>query len=73
MIRGKDFYSETTFARNHQFLQKNHIKKLDVIHGIGDGVLQSMVLEVLRGETGLEYEDGTFFKHQSGTITVILK
>ena len=25
------------------------------------------------GETGLEYEDGTFFKHQSGTITVILK
>ncbi|AKH95689.1 smr protein/muts2 [Elizabethkingia anophelis FMS-007] len=67
------FIQKQRLQETISFCRKNHIKKLDVIHGIGDGVLQSMVLEVLRGETGLEYEDGTFFKHQSGTITVILK
>lgn len=55
------------------FCRKNHIKRLEIIHGIGDGVLQEMVFDVLRGEVGLEYEDGNFFRHQSGATTVILK
>lgn len=55
------------------FCRKNKIKRIEIIHGIGDGTLQEMVLEVLRGEVGVEYEDGTFFKHQSGSITVLLK
>lgn len=53
-----------------EFCRKNHIKKLNIIHGIGDGVLQNMVHEVLQGFAGIEYEDHDFFYHSSGNVEV---
>ncbi|NAW51454.1 DNA mismatch repair protein [Elizabethkingia argentiflava] len=67
------FIQKKRLQESIKFCRKNKIKKLKVIHGIGDGVLQGMVLEVLGGEIDLEYEDGYFFKHQSGAIDVLLK
>lgn len=52
------------------FCRKNKIKRLNIIHGLGDGVVQEMVLEVLRGETGIEYEDENLFKNESGSVMV---
>jgi hypothetical protein len=45
------------------------LKKLNIIHGIGDGVLQNMVHEVLQGFAGIEYEDHDFLP-QFGNVEV---
>ncbi|WP_027384253.1 Smr/MutS family protein [Epilithonimonas caeni] len=52
------------------FCRKNHIKNLLIIHGIGDGVLQRMVYDVLEGLTNVEYDSDGFFYHQSGNVEV---
>ena len=52
------------------FCRKNHIKKLQIIHGIGDGVLQKMVYDILEGLTNVEYDSDGFFFHQSGNVEV---
>ena len=43
-----------------EYCRSNNMKKLNIIHGIGDGVLQNMVYEVLQGFMGIEYEDHDF-------------
>lgn len=52
------------------FCRKNKIKNLLIIHGIGDGVLQKMVYDVLEGLTNIEYDSDGFFYHQSGNVDV---
>lgn len=52
------------------FCRKNKIKNLQVIHGIGDGVLQKMVYDILEGLTNIEYDSDGFFYHQSGKVEV---
>lgn len=53
-----------------EFCRTHRIKKLEIIHGIGDGVLQKMVYEVLRNKTDIEFDDGGFFYHQQGSVWV---
>lgn len=50
------------------FCRKNRIKTLMIIHGIGDGVLQKMVYDVLEGLSNVEYDSDGFFYHQSGNV-----
>lgn len=52
------------------FCRKNKIKTLQIIHGIGDGVLQKMVYDILEGLTNIEYDSDGFFYHQSGNVEV---
>ncbi len=52
------------------FCRKNRIKTLLIIHGIGDGVLQKMVYDVLEGLSNVEYDSDGFFYHQSGNVEV---
>ena len=60
MIQREKLIEKLEYCRN------NHLKKLNIIHGIGDGVLQNMVHEVLQGFAGIEYEDHDFFYHSTG-------
>ena len=53
------------------FCKANKIKRLEVIHGLGEGVLQELVYDVLRGYTGIEFEENEFFKHQSASVEVV--
>lgn len=52
------------------YCRKNYIKKLNIIHGIGDGVLQEMVYDILRGQTEIEFEENDFFHQSSGNVWV---
>lgn len=52
------------------FCRQNNIKSLEIIYGIGDGILQKMVFEVLSGYADLEFEDHDFFYNQTGFIYV---
>lgn len=59
-----------TLIENLDYCRKNFIKRMNVIHGIGDGVLQEMVYDTLRGFGGIDYEDHDFFFHSSGNVWV---
>ena len=59
-----------TLIGNLDYCKKNYIKKLNIIHGIGDGVLQNLVYDYLRGYTGIQYEEDDFFFHSSGNVWV---
>jgi hypothetical protein len=52
------------------FCRKNNLKKLEIIHGIGDGTLQNMVYTVLKKQTGLDFHDKEILHHQSGSVIV---
>lgn len=48
------------------------IRKVEIIHGIGDGIVQQMVHEVLTMELGLEFHNKEILHHQSGGVVVYL-
>lgn len=52
------------------FCRKNHLKRLEIVHGIGDGVLQRMVLDVLESQTYLDFYNKEILHHQSGAVMV---
>ncbi|WP_294276856.1 Smr/MutS family protein [uncultured Chryseobacterium sp.] len=53
-----------------QFCRKNHLKRLEIVHGIGDGTLQRMVWDVLESQAGIEYYNKEILHHQSGAVMV---
>ena len=53
-----------------EFCRKNKLKQPEIIHGIGEGVLQKMVYDYLIGQTNLEFEEGDFFYHSTGNVMV---
>lgn len=55
------------------YCRKNNLKKLEIIHGIGDGVLQQMVYDVLESQTNLEFHNKEILHHQSGTVLVFFR
>lgn len=52
------------------FCRENNIKTLTIIHGIGDGILQNMVYEVLKSQINIEFDSDHFFYHQSGSTQI---
>lgn len=52
------------------FCRKNHLKRLEIVHGIGDGVLQKMVLDILESQTNLDFYNKDILHHQSGAVMV---
>ncbi len=55
------------------YCRQNNLKKLEIIHGIGDGVLQQMVYEVLESQTHLEFHNKEILHEQSGTVLVYFR
>lgn len=55
------------------FCRKHHLKKLEIIHGIGDGTLQQMVHDVLQNQTNIEFQNKEILHHQSGTVLVYFR
>lgn len=67
------FIQRERLVETLEFCRENRIKRLRVIHGIGDGVLQSLVREILSGYADIEFEDDDFFRDQSGWMTVFFR
>lgn len=67
------------------FIQKEHlaealqkrrlagIKKFEIIHGLGEGVVQQMVYDYLTGRTGLDFHDKEILREQSAAVVVYLR
>lgn len=55
------------------YCKENHLKSLEIIHGIGDGVLQKMVYTVLEGQANIEFHNREILHEQSGTVMVYFR
>ncbi|WP_419868788.1 Smr/MutS family protein [Chryseobacterium sp. CT-SW4] len=53
-----------------EFCRKNNLKRLEIVHGIGDGTLQKMVWSVLESQTHLDFYNKEILHHQSGAVMV---
>jgi len=52
------------------FCRKNNLKRLEIVHGIGDGVLQRMVFDVMESQSNLDFYNKDILHHQSGAVMV---
>ena len=64
------FRQKDKLLKTLDYCRKNNLKKLEIIHGIGDGILQQMVNDVLESQTNLEFQNKEILHHQSGTVLV---
>ncbi|WP_299178647.1 Smr/MutS family protein [uncultured Chryseobacterium sp.] len=53
-----------------EFCRKNNLKRLEIVHGIGDGVLQKLVWDTLESQTRLDFYNKEILHHQSGAVMV---
>ncbi|WP_370898907.1 Smr/MutS family protein [Chryseobacterium gossypii] len=78
LVKNPDDYDsfERLFIQKEKLLEtldlcrKNHLKKLEIVHGIGDGTLQKMVWEVLESQTRIDFYNKEILHHQSGAVMV---
>ncbi|RNA61355.1 DNA mismatch repair protein [Chryseobacterium nematophagum] len=52
------------------FCKKHHLKKLEIVHGIGNGTLQKLVWDILESQTNLDFYNKEILHHQSGAVMV---
>ena len=52
------------------FCRKHNLKRLEIVHGIGDGTLQRMVFDVLQSQINLDFYNKEILHHQSGAVMV---
>ncbi|MBD8084108.1 Smr/MutS family protein [Chryseobacterium caseinilyticum] len=64
------FLQKEKLVQTINFCRKNHLKRLEIVHGIGDGTLQRMVLDVLESLTNLDFYNKEILHHQSGAVMV---
>lgn len=64
------FIQKEKLIQTINFCRKNHLKRLEIVHGIGDGTLQRMVFDVLESQTGLDFYNKEILHHQSGAVMV---
>ncbi|MBW3524880.1 Smr/MutS family protein [Chryseobacterium sp. NKUCC03_KSP] len=64
------FLQKEKLIQTLNFCRKNHLKRLEIVHGIGDGTLQRMVFDVLESQTGLDFYNKEILHHQSGAVMV---
>lgn len=64
------FIQKEKLVETLNFCRRHHLKRLEIVHGIGDGVLQRMVLDTLESQTNLDFYNKEILHHQSGAVMV---
>lgn len=60
----------TEFKSFYKKAKQNHIRKIIVIHGVGEGVLKEEIRSYLSKQEGIEYFDADFREYGKGATTV---
>lgn len=61
LVEFKSFYKKA---------RQNHIRKIVIIHGVGEGVLKEEIRTYLSKQEGIEYFDADFREYGKGATTV---
>ena len=64
------FIQKEKLIETLDFCRRNNLKKLEIVHGIGDGTLQQMVLQTLESQVSLDFYHKEILLNQSGAILV---
>lgn len=64
------FIQKDKLLNTLEFCRTHKIKKVEIIHGIGDGVLQKMVWDVLKSQINLDFYNNDILHHQTGSVMV---
>ncbi|MGC4128223.1 MAG: DNA mismatch repair protein [Bergeyella sp.] len=64
------FIQKEKLVQTLEFCRKNRIKKMEIIHGIGNGTLQKLVTDTLKSQSGLDFYHKEILVQQSGAILV---
>lgn len=64
------FIQKEKLEQTLSFCRKNNLKKLEIVHGIGDGVLQKIVWDTLESQTNLDFYNKEILHNQSGAVMV---
>ncbi len=64
------FIQKEKLLETLNFCRRHHLKRLEIVHGIGDGVLQRIVHDILESQTGLDFYNKEILHHQSGAVMV---
>ncbi|MCE3075488.1 Smr/MutS family protein [Chryseobacterium gwangjuense] len=64
------FIQKEKLLETLEFCRKHHLKRLEIVHGIGDGTLQRMVFNVLESQTNLDFYNKEILHHQSGAVMI---
>ncbi|MBM3404969.1 MAG: DUF2027 domain-containing protein [Bacteroidetes bacterium] len=61
------------FSRCLESAIKEGYRKVTFIHGIGEGVLKTSIIAVLRDYEGLDYQEASLLKYGNGAIEVLMR
>lgn len=61
------------FKDTYRNARKNNIRKMIVIHGVGEGVLKSNIIEYLNTQDGVEFYDADFREYGKGATEILLQ
>jgi hypothetical protein len=64
------FIQKEKLVQTLNFCRKHHLKRLEIVHGIGDGVLQRMVHDTLESQANIDFYNKEILHHQSGAVMV---
>jgi len=64
------FLQKDKLLETLDFCRKNKIRRMEIVHGIGDGTLQKLVTDTLKEQIGLSFYHKEILKHQSGAVIV---
>ncbi len=64
------FLQKEKLLETLEFCRTHRLKKLEIIHGLGDGVLQKLVYDTLENAVDLEFHNTQILHHQSASIMV---
>ncbi len=65
------FMQKEKLLETLEFCRENKVKKLEIIHGLGDGVVQRMVHQTLESQTNIDFHDRAVLKEESGAVIVL--
>lgn len=73
-LTSKEMLDHQVYAlrRFYRKARENRIRKIIIIHGVGQGVLRNEVRDFLAGQTGLEIYDADFREYGKGATAVDL-
>lgn len=67
------FLQKEKLIETIEFCRTHRLKKLEIIHGLGDGVLQKLVVDYLENAMDLEFHHTQILAQQSASILVYWK
>ncbi|MDO5617035.1 MAG: DNA mismatch repair protein, partial [Cruoricaptor ignavus] len=64
------FIQKEKLLEGLEFCRTHRLKKLEIIHGLGDGTLQKLVYDTLESQSGLDFGNREILHHQSASVMV---